>query len=99
MKPTILHHEAREELDEAVAWYETKQLGLGHRLLDEVLGAFDRLESNPGIGARYSKRQRFYRLKHFPYIVYYQEFADRLWIGAIAHERRRPGYWKRRKPE
>lgn len=99
MKPSILHKEAREELDEAVAWYEAKQVGLGHRLLDEVLRAIDKLETNPGIGARHGTHNRFYRLKHFPYIVYYQEFTDHLWIGAIAHERRRPRYWMRRKPE
>ena len=99
MKFAILHEEAQEELHDAVAWYETRQSGVGHRLLDEVLQALGRLESNPRVGARYSKSERFYRLKHFPYIIYFQEFADHLWIAAIAHERRRPRYWKKRKPE
>lgn len=32
----------------------------------------------------------------FPYHVVYLELPDRLQILAVAHDRRRPGYWKTR---
>lgn len=100
MKPAIVHSEARAELDDAVEWYNDRQAGVGQELLDEVLQAIDKLERNPGIGARYrSTDRRFFRLKRFPYVLYYQEFDDHVWIAAIAHARRRPWYWNRRKPE
>jgi hypothetical protein len=27
------------------------------------------------------------------------ELADQIWIAAVAHQRRRPGYWRSRTPE
>jgi hypothetical protein len=30
--------------------------------------------------------------------VYYVELDDAIWIAAVAHQKRRPGYWTRRKP-
>ena len=100
MKPVTLHRAARAELDDAVGWYNDKQPGVGHELLDEVLAALDKIERSPGIGAKYrSTDRRFYRLKRFPYLIYYQEFSDHIWIAAIAHQRRRPGYWRKRKPD
>lgn len=100
MKEAILHRGAKKELDKAVAYNNRKRPGLGQGLLDEVLAALGKLESDPGIGARYrNTTRRFYRLKRFRYVIYYAEFEKNIWIAAIAHERRRPGYWRRRKPE
>jgi toxin ParE1/3/4 len=41
---------------------------------------------------------RVYRLHHFPYLVVYRELAASVQIVAIAHGKRRPGYWQRRLP-
>jgi toxin ParE1/3/4 len=98
VKPAILHWQAQDELDQAAGWYNEQQPGLGSELLAEVREAIDQIERNPGIGPRYKDR-RFYRLDRFPYLLYYKEFDDHIWIAAIAHQRRRPGYWMRRKPE
>ncbi len=100
MKPVKLNGLARAELDKAMAWYNEKQPGVGLELLDDVLSALDKVARDPGIGANYgTKGRRFYRLMRFPYLLYYTELPDHVWVAAIAHERRRPDYWKRRKPE
>ncbi len=31
-------------------------------------------------------------------VDYYEELADRIWVAAVRHQHRRPGYWSRRKP-
>jgi hypothetical protein len=37
------------------------------------------------------------RLRRFPYILYYHVVDDSLaLVLAVAHARRRPGYWRRR---
>jgi toxin ParE1/3/4 len=41
----------------------------------------------------------FYRLNRFPYLIYYEIMPNRVRVVAIAHKRRRPGYWRNRKPE
>lgn len=100
MKLATFHSEASAELLDAMDWYDERQYGLGAELMTEVQRAVNKIEHDPGIGARFRNTKfRFYRVDRFPYLVYYQEFLDRVWIVTIAHERRRPGYWKRRKPE
>jgi len=34
--------------------------------------------------------------QEFPYAVVYLEQPDRVWIVAIMHLKRRPGYWRKR---
>jgi toxin ParE1/3/4 len=68
--------------------------------LDDVQAAFDWIHAHPRLGTRYLNTPfRFHRTKTFPFVVYYLELSDHICIMAIAHERRRPGYWKKRKPE
>ena len=99
MKRADVHSEAEAELLDAMDWYDEKRTGLGNELMSEVQEALRKLVNNPAIGARYRNGPtRFYRLDRFPYVIYYEEFPDRLWIKAIAHGRRRQGYWSRRKP-
>jgi toxin ParE1/3/4 len=99
VKPVIVHREAKEELDEAIGWYNDKQDGLGLDLQEEVETAVARIEHDPGIGARYRNTDfRFYHGKRFPYLLYYLELDNAIWVAAIAHERRRPGYWRKRSP-
>jgi toxin ParE1/3/4 len=100
VKPATFHQGASADLEEAVAWYERLRAGLGDELRFEVECAVERIENDPSIGILHGKGQtRFCKVKRFPYLIYYAELADEIWIAAIAHGRRRPGYWRRRKPE
>ena len=72
MKSVSVDTEAREELDEAIGWYNERREGLGHELQSEVEAAVTRIRIDPGIGARYRNTSyRFFRVNRFPYIVYY----------------------------
>jgi toxin ParE1/3/4 len=100
MKPASIHSEADAELLEAMEWYDEKEFGVGLELMREVQNAVARIETDPGIGARYRDSDiRFFRTERFPYVIYYREYRDHVWVAAIAHERRRPSYWRDRKPE
>jgi len=35
-------------------------------------------------------------LKKFPYLVVFREYRDHLFLVAVAHGRREPGYWRKR---
>jgi plasmid stabilization system protein ParE len=52
---------------------------------------------NPKLGAIYRGTQRRYLFRRFPYSIIYQTTADELRVVAVAHQRRRPGYWAKRK--
>jgi toxin ParE1/3/4 len=97
LKGVIIQREATAELEEGMSWYEKRKTGLGLDLESEVEKTIARVRRDPSIGMRYRNTQvRFVRVKRFPYVVYFCEFEDAIWVIAIAHGRRRPGYWKKR---
>ena len=60
--------------------------------------ALARIQQNPGMYGVESRAIRVCPLHRFPYAVYYEELSDRLWVAAVGHQSRRPGYWSRRRP-
>lgn len=97
MKPVIIHSEAREELDSAIAYYEEQKAGLGLNFLSEVEEALGKIQQNPNLGESYKVfGLRRYVIQRFPFLIFYAEFQEFIWVVAIAHGKRRPDYWRRR---
>jgi toxin ParE1/3/4 len=97
VKAIIFHDEAGAEFDDAIAYYEKQEDGLGLGFHLEVERAVEIIERHPQIGSRYkSTRFRQYVLARFPHIIFYLELDDVIWIAAVAHSRRKPHYWKNR---
>lgn len=100
MKQLIVLREAKAELGKSRKWYDKQQTGLGLELVDEVLAALSRIERDPETGPRYLNSQfRFYRVRRFPFVIYYLSTPDIICVMAITHERRRPNYWRNRTPK
>lgn len=55
--------------------------------------AIERIEETPRQWPPYLAKTRRYLLRRFPFFVVFRETNDRLQILAVAHARRRPGYW------
>lgn len=99
MKPVVFHRLARQELLEAVTYYDEQSPGLGCDLNQRVKLAVAAISAHPSRFAYLASQPfRAVRLKRFPYSLIYAEFADRIWVAAIAHERRNPDYWRNRRP-
>ena len=101
MTPDVrLHHEALDELREAVRWYERALPGLGQEFQDEVervLGLVaERSLSGTQVETPAGRKVGKVLLRRFPYSVYFEFRAKACVVWAIAHGRRRPGYWKGR---
>ena len=100
MKPVRVHSAASAELNHEIAWYEARHSGLGMALLAEFEEIVDRITADPQAGVRYEGRPyHFIRMRRYPFAVYFQDFPQFVWVAAVAHDRRRPGYWLKRKPE
>ncbi|AFZ23697.1 Plasmid stabilization system protein [Cylindrospermum stagnale PCC 7417] len=92
MKPVIIHTEAIREFDNAIAYYEAQKVGLGLDLLSEVEQALGNIRQNPNLGTQHAiAGVRRYVLQRFPYLVFYVEFEEFIWIMAMARSAR----WKR----
>jgi hypothetical protein len=98
VKPVVFHPDAAQEARDAVDYYEAARAGLGDDFQLELDAALSRIQQNPQQYAAESGSIRICPLHRFPYSVYYEEFADRIWVAAVGHQSRRPGYWARRHP-
>lgn len=100
MKPLGFHSEAEEELEAAIAYYDSQRAGLGREFQTIIEEATQRIQENPQLYGVYEDTDfRVCVVKRFPYLLFYQELEDRIWIAAVAHQKRRPDYWIRRTPE
>jgi plasmid stabilization system protein ParE len=90
------HPDAELELYEAAAYYEASLPGLGVLFGDEVDSVIGVLLNHPEMGARIDEDLRHFVLSRFPFSVVYALTPDLVYIVAIAHGSREPGYWKHR---
>jgi hypothetical protein len=56
----------------------------------------DRISAHPEAGARLSGEFRKRIVSGFPYNIIYRVWEDYIYLVAIAHQHRRPGYWRNR---
>jgi len=77
----------------AARWYEEREIGLGQAFIDEVLRAFDEIEAAPQSFPKLRGTYHRKLLDRFPYAVIYKVTSRRTYVRAVAHGRRRPGYW------
>jgi toxin ParE1/3/4 len=101
MRRIRLLEEAAQEAIEAAAWYEQERTGLGRDFAQAIEAALDLLQDDivplaPLPGAAGTRGAKRLILKRFPYDVVAQERPDEILVIAVAHQSRRPGYWRHR---
>ncbi len=90
--------EAEEEITEAALWYESKRSGLGIEFVAAIDRALERIAVAPSSYAKWRTEFPYRRavLTRFPFQVFYTEIPTHIHVWAIAHSKRRPGYWLHR---
>ena len=97
MKALFLPAAEAEHLKQ-IEYYESKQAGLGARYLAEVLAALEYIcESPHRFPVVRPPSLRRLALRRFPFAIVFREFADSVQVVAIAHHRRAPDYWAKRR--
>jgi len=87
---------AQVELDDAFAWYEAEQNGLGLGFVREVQHALKRICIFPESCQCIVRELRRCLTRKFPYMVVYGMEEDTIVVVAIAHMHREPLYWQNR---
>lgn len=90
------HPEAAVELRAAVEWYRTRSVRAGDEFVGELDQAIDTILQSPTRWRRVLGPWRRYVLRRFPFLIVYRQTSSGIEIVAIAHGRRRPGYWRQR---
>ena len=93
----IYLREAEIELQETVAFYEEKSLGLGADFLDEIYTTVQLIKRMPEASPLINSYARRALLNRFEYGIVYRTFNNQIIILAIIHLKRKPNYWINRK--
>ena len=98
-----LHPEARAEIRSTVLWYEERRPGLGLEFLNVIDAIFQRIAESPkqfprwpGTGGETRSIRRAIA-ERFPYCIAFENQKSCILVLAVAHEKRRPLYWFRRR--
>jgi plasmid stabilization system protein ParE len=98
VKRVRLRSAAKRDLQEATAWYRERNEEVAVRFGHEVAQTLEHLERFPSTGGFVpglsDPEVRQMPVHNFPYHVIFMRAGDRISVLAIAHDRRRPGYWR-----
>lgn len=90
------HPEALAELDDAASYYTGCQLGLGLRFLTAVRIAIHGVCESPERWKVFDGEIRRCLVHVFPYAVLYSIEDGFVYLVAVMHCSREPGYWRNR---
>jgi len=90
--------EAVDELAEVAGWYRGRRPGLDVEFLAEVERVLPLIESAPTAFSRLldllpDLQIRRALLPRFPYAMIFMDLGTEIRVLAVAHAKRRPGYW------
>ena len=91
-----LHPEALEDAVSAYAWYFNHSARAADIFVTELERAVDLAVAAPQRWPSYVHGTRRYLLKRYPYSLVYKVYGTEVVVFAVAHARRKPGYWKQR---
>ncbi|MDP9360218.1 MAG: type II toxin-antitoxin system RelE/ParE family toxin [Acidobacteriota bacterium] len=92
----VVRDDARRELLEACDYYDDHRRGYGQLFAEAVEHELGLLMEFPSIGKSVGAAVHRRTLSDWPYSIYYRLRDEELIIIAVAHHRRRPGYWRSR---
>ena len=95
-RPVEFHPEAIAEARTAFEWYRQWSEGAAAAFLTELDQAVEHIAETHGRWPFYLQGTRRFLLRKFPFTIIYREVGETIQLVAVAHGRRKPGYWKDR---
>ena len=90
------HPKALAEAFRSARYYNKRRPGLGAEFFEEVDSAVNQLRADPLRHRADADGVRSWRLRRFLFRIYYFLEPNRIRILAVAHPKRRLGYWRQR---
>jgi plasmid stabilization system protein ParE len=91
-----IHETAEIELNDAADFYDIACPNLGSAFIDEIQRTIEKISEFPDAAQVVRGQIRKKPAAKFPYSVIYSVHADEIRILAVAHQKRRPLYWRTR---
>ena len=90
------HPDVSDEIASSYKWYQDQAEGLGDDFLNELESAYQAILEYPQTWPPFQKGFRRYLLSKFPFSVIYKQDKDLIFVVAVMHNSRKPGYWLKR---
>jgi plasmid stabilization system protein ParE len=87
---------ARVDFDESFEWYSLRSTQTAIRFANAIDSALAEVAANPSRYVSIDGIHRECSVKKFPFRIVYRVVDAGVLVVAIAHAKRRTGYWKRR---
>ncbi len=87
------HPDATDELDSSANWYAKRSAEAARRFLVAIDLAVSSMTSDPDRFVLVDDQHRSCSVAKFPFQLIFRHDEDKLFIVAVAHAKRRPGYW------
>ncbi len=94
--PISFHPDARREAEAAFDYYSERSASAADAFYQALAASQTAIQDSPQSWATYLYGTRRFLLNRFPYLVVYRATDEQIEIVAIAHGRRKPGYWAKR---
>ena len=94
-----LHPDAIAEAKAAYDWYAERHPSAANAVISELDHAIGQIQYGPERWTMHLRGTRKFLLRRFPYGVVYRINQSTIQVIAVAHGRRRPGYWRSRRFE
>jgi plasmid stabilization system protein ParE len=95
-KPYRVHPEVWLEIEAGDDWYLERSVDASAGFIVAVSEAFDTISLAPKRWPKHLHGTQRFVLHRFPFSIIYLDDSDVVSIVAVAHGKRKPGYWKTR---
>lgn len=96
MPKITFHPDVVKEVKSSYLWYEKQANGLGEDYLAELEISYQAIVELPNTWPKLKKGFRRFLLSKFPFSIIYHFNKNTVFVVAIMHNSRKPGYWVER---
>ncbi|MCE7914309.1 MAG: type II toxin-antitoxin system RelE/ParE family toxin [Nitrosomonas sp. PRO4] len=69
---------------------------MGGDFINELESAYEAIAEFPGVWPQLGKGFQRYILSRFPFAIVYRQSNEKIYVVAVMHQSRKPGYWLNR---
>ncbi len=92
--PVDFHPDANAELESSANWYAKQSAAAARDFIVAVDVAVETVVSDPNRFAFVDERHQSCSVAKFPFQVVFRQSSNLILVIAVAHAKRRPGYWR-----
>jgi plasmid stabilization system protein ParE len=87
---------AQRDFQEGLQWYRKRSDKAAEGFITSMEQTLERITAHPERFRLVTENIRQAHFKRYPYSLIFRDLPDLIKVYAVAHDKRRPGYWQHR---